>query len=777
MSRRFSIIPEALRGKLAAMTGVMCLVTAVLVGLAGDYKLREVTVDAALDSLGNEARLMGLRFRKEYEEMQTHAVVVARTPPIQGLMRSMAHSGRDPYDGSSTTQWRMRLSTIFESIMTASPHYTQMRYISAADGAPELVRVNRADDGFERVLPGDLQWKGKEPYVIEGLKLAQGEAYFSNVTFNREHGRVDAASTPTLRIATPVHAPDGSLFGLIVINADFEKFLVRAFEQIAPEYETYVIDPSFGYMVAAPGMRTRLEIFDDLGAAPVLAGLDLYRTDGAFKSIGVASEFAAYRASIDLPASAQGGALSVVVRRPLSELLAPSDHARTTTLFVVLALTVAATIAAVVMTGTLLLPLTKITERLTMRDTGADSLGLPVERHDEIGELARAFERKARQLRRSELHAKDVVDTATDGIITIDHHGVVQTYNAACRRIFGFSAEEMIGKNVSKLMPASLADVHDDNIRRYQDTGEKKIIGIGRELEGRRKNGTLFPMELSIAETTIDGRTVFTGIVRDISERKILEAEKERLIEKLEESNAELESFAYVASHDLKAPLRAIDNTSSWLAEDLAEALDGENLENMEFLRSRVQRMDKLLDDLLEYSRVGRKLDARYSEAVEGARLMEDVISLQNAPDSFDITVSSSFSSISLDRMPLQQIMHNLVSNALKHHDRTDGRIEIDVKDLGAAYGFTVKDDGPGIPAQFHEQIFNMFQTLQPRDKVEGSGMGLAIVKKLVSQRNGAIRVESKEGAGTTFFVTWPKANGWGDANVEKPSGGRAVTL
>ena len=221
-------------------------------------------------------------------------------------------------------------------------------------------------------------------------------------------------------------------------------------------------------------------------------------------------------------------------------------------------------------------------------------------------------------------------------------------------------------------------------------------------------------------------------------------------------ANCELENFAYVASHDLKAPLRVIENASKWLEEDLAPHLNADTRENMNLIRGRVKRMEKLLDDLLEYARLGDTSSAGYSEIVSGKVLMEDVLALLS-PGRFAIKFSPDFAAIEVPRMPLEQILLNLIGNAIKHHDKKEGRIEVTVEDRDVHYAFAVKDDGPGIAPCYHERVFQMFQTLRPRDQVEGSGMGLAIVRKNVEISGGTIQLESEEGKGSTFRFTFPK--------------------
>jgi two-component system sensor kinase FixL len=358
-----------------------------------------------------------------------------------------------------------------------------------------------------------------------------------------------------------------------------------------------------------------------------------------------------------------------------------------------------------------------------------------------------------------------VLDHAVDGLITIDARGNMESFNPACKRIFGYESEEVIGKNIKMLMPEPYRGGHDGYLSHYAATGEAKIIGTaGREVSGRRKDGSVFPMDLSVCVFELGDGKHYSGIIRDTTERKAVEAERERIAAELarytralERSNLELDAFAYAASHDLKAPLRVIHNASKWIEEDLAGNLTAEIRENMTLLRSRVRRMDRLLDDLLEYSRIGRETDSSHAEAISGTVLMENILGLLSPPEGFNVNASATFAGIEVYRMPLQQILINLIANAIKHHDKKAGHIDVSVEDLGSMFHFSVKDDGPGIPAEYHEQIFRMFQTLKPRDQVEGSGMGLAMVRKNIDIAGGELKVDSTVGQGSTFSFTWPK--------------------
>ncbi|MBD2450465.1 PAS domain S-box protein [Nostoc sp. FACHB-152] len=264
----------------------------------------------------------------------------------------------------------------------------------------------------------------------------------------------------------------------------------------------------------------------------------------------------------------------------------------------------------------------------------------------------------------------------------------------------------------------------------------------------------------------------FIGSCIDISERKQAELALQQRAEELtylntiltqttamlQKRNQELDQFAYVASHDLKAPLRAIASLSQWLEEDLAGQLSKENQHQLDLLRGRVQRMEGLINGLLEYSRIGRNHTDQ--SLVNVGDLLQEVIDYLEAPLSFRIEVASEMPTFMTKRIPLQQVFTNLIENAIKHHSHPDGRVKISVNEQGKYYKFTVADDGPGIPAQYHHKVFTIFQTLEARDRKEGTGIGLAIVKKIIETEGGTINLDSSSGVGSSFHFTWPKQLG-----------------
>lgn len=241
----------------------------------------------------------------------------------------------------------------------------------------------------------------------------------------------------------------------------------------------------------------------------------------------------------------------------------------------------------------------------------------------------------------------------------------------------------------------------------------------------------------------------------NITERKRLEAEQSRMIHELQSANEELNNFAYVISHDLKAPLRAIGSLADWIVTDQQDRLDADGKEHLRLLIQRVRRMNALIDGVLRYSRIGRLHEAVV--AIDLNELVHEVIDLLAPPDHIDVTVAPGLPSIRAEKTAIQQVLQNLIANAIRYLDKPQGRIEIDCASQDDSWRISVADNGPGIEARHFDRIFQLFQTLNPRDRVESTGVGLAIVKKIVEQFGGQVGIESAPGQGSTFFFTLPK--------------------
>jgi PAS domain S-box-containing protein len=365
-----------------------------------------------------------------------------------------------------------------------------------------------------------------------------------------------------------------------------------------------------------------------------------------------------------------------------------------------------------------------------------------------------------------------ILDTAVDAIITIDQQGMVESYNRSAQRIFGYEAKEVIGQNVRMLMPEPFQSEHDGYLSNYLRTGEKKIIGIGREVEGKRKDQSLIPMELAVSSFHLNGEPKFAGIMRDITERKEAEEALALKVKELQESNDALDEFVYIASHDLKEPLRGISNFSSFLMEDYQDKLDEDGRHKLHTLVNLAGRMESLIENLRYYSRVGRQKLAMNSCSLD--EVLDDVlVNMQTAISESGIEVRriGKLPTVNCDSVRIGEVFLNLISNAIKYNESTEKWIEIGCLEEGAvklpakADGngnphaaetvIYARDNGIGIRERHLETIFKIFKRLHAREKFGGgSGIGLSIVKRIVERHGGLIWLTSEPGAGTTFYLS-----------------------
>lgn len=358
-------------------------------------------------------------------------------------------------------------------------------------------------------------------------------------------------------------------------------------------------------------------------------------------------------------------------------------------------------------------------------------------------------------LRESELHFQAAFDDSPIGMDLVDLSGCFVRVNAAYSRMMGYTAEQMVGMHIREITYPDDMPADDAAINRF-------LAGASRtyQTEKRyvRRDGSLFWALLNVTVITdAEGRPLqFFGQMQDINGLKQTEGTLRRQAQELERSNQELEDFTRIASHDLKTPLRGIDNLSKWIAEDATSSLPEASREHLRKLRQRIGRLDRLLDDLLQYSRVGHQLGDVL--AIQTGPLVRSVVEMLTPPAGFTVHVADDMPRLTTHKTPLELVFRNLIDNAIKHHDRADGRIEVSAVSRGRLVEFTIRDDGPGIPPEYHARIFRMFQTLKPRDEVEGSGIGLAVVKKVVERQGGQVTVESQPGHGTAFRFTWPNS-------------------
>ena len=418
-----------------------------------------------------------------------------------------------------------------------------------------------------------------------------------------------------------------------------------------------------------------------------------------------------------------------------------------------LLLTVLASVLGYVFTDRLLTPLQALVKDIKLH-TGPrlNPIKSNAKGHDEIALIAQNFTQLTNDLIRETQRLDMVLSNVTEGVVTLLEDGVVEDSNPAACRILGRNAPELNGVPLLSLLGFDVEETA--LILSEAKAAHESGVPVQREINSARADGKPMVLNLSLRHASYIEGNRFVAMIRDVTARAAATEQSAALISALRRSNAELDQFAYVASHDLKAPLRVINNAVSWLEEDLEPYLTDDTRESMNLLQSRASRMERLLNDLLHHSRIGRV--AEPDAKVTGEQLSKGIVELLEIPGGITVSFSDAFLGVSVRKLPLETILINLIGNSIKHHDRKEGRIRVDVETGDRFLRFCVEDDGPGIDPIYHERIFEIFQTLKSRDQLESSGMGLAIVKKYIEVAGGEISVTSDGKRGTTFEFLWP---------------------
>ena len=384
-----------------------------------------------------------------------------------------------------------------------------------------------------------------------------------------------------------------------------------------------------------------------------------------------------------------------------------------------------------------------------------------------LRQLATELREREFRLRESRSLIEAIVANIVDGVAIVNAQGKIESFNNAASEMFGYTPNEVIGWHWHQLLNQSADDTQ--KMLFYEPDRSIEAVPNGQiwQAMGQRKNGEWFPIEVSMNGIKFDEDRI--AIIRDITARQQaaakLTAKARQLLQLndslsksnqlLIQSNQELDQFAYITSHDLKAPLRAIASLSEWIEEDLGTSISEETRLQLYLLRGRVYRMQALLNSLLEYSRAGRTQTAIITVNVE--QLLHKIIQALAPPATFIINIGTGMPIINTRWQPLEQVFSHLIDNAIRHHPTKVGIVEISTTDLGDRYEFAIADNGDGIEPQYQTRIYTIFQTLKARDIQENIGAGLAIVKKIVAAEGGTIQLESVAGRGAIFRFTWLK--------------------
>jgi PAS domain S-box-containing protein len=683
-------------------------------------------------------------------------------PSIQVIYRARANAGIDPVSGDSLAVSEERLSNTFTAFAKNHPQYLQIRYID--ETGHELVRVTSDEQGnIIESTDEKLQNKSHRKYFSNTIDLPMDQVYFSNVSLNREYGKIQVPYQAVLRVATPVYADSGAVAGIIVINVlaakvfsnvnvgdDGEQqyvvdekgnylkhnnsditfamdkgldhnfhsdkpslaLLSQTFDQSMALNDTADIISGFQKIYYSPNDKSRywllvLEVAEDLVLADIIPALNNMLTVGAI--IGILS-------------------LLIIIWFISKRIVNPVIYL--------------AQAAEKLQEGDLSIRLDESKAHDEFKPLYA-MLNLSTSRQQNFtGKLQRDIESQARKL-------AAVIDNVVDGIITIDEQGIICSFNKAAKKMFQYEEDEIIGKNINSLMSEPYHSAHDDHLKNDIITVDKTILSKGREAVGLRKDGTTFSMEQAVSEVMIDQVRHLVMVTRDITERKRVEQMQKE--------------FVSTVSHELRTPLTSISGSLGLILGGVAGELPEQIKALLTIANNNSERLIHLINDILDIEKISAgkmHFDFKPTNVVS---LIEQALEA-NKGYGEKLRVQFEFMStektallVNLDEKRMMQVMSNLLSNAAKYSPANDV-VDIKLELNNNLARISVHDKGKGIPEEFKPKIFSKFSQADSSDTRQkgGTGLGLNITQAIVLQHNGQIGFESSPVDGTTFYVELP---------------------
>ena len=734
----------------------------------------------ALGNLSLEVTKNSIDYMDKIDVLRKEVRFLAGTPPIQGIIRARKNGGKDDVGKSTDQQWRRRLEHIFLSRLQTGSSYLQIRYIDAM--GEELVRVEREQERVYVVNAPDLQNKSDRPYVKEIIKLKNGEVYLSDINLNREHGHIAEPHVVVLRVATPVFDNKGIASGFVIINVDFGKQLESIKQKYVRNSRILYIADSKGSYLVHPDPKKRFG--SDLGSG--------YRMQEEFPRVSIlyspqnrelsltalpqgANSMAAAFTKITYGSTNPGRFIIIGIAQPYADIVLAWSDMLESSITWSLVLMIFGGLLVFRFSTLLVKPLEQITHSVDSFMHGGSAGFLPVSRTDEIGVLAKSFrslmnrvamsedelsewnmilesqvEERTGKLKEAETYQRTILETVADAIITIDSSSLICTFNRAAEKMFGYKAAELVGQNVSTLLPEHKRKEHENNIAN-SNLYQSRITNESRELKGCHKDGTLIPLDLTVSRMKMsDGQYGFVGVLRDITERK--------RIEKLKNE------FVSTVSHELRTPLTSIRGALRLLAGGKLGELPEKAKIMLEIANNNSERLMLLINDILDIQKIESHEMIFNVQEMNVMPLLEQAVT-DNAGYSEEYDVSFKIVQrldnvkISVDPDRLMQVFSNLLSNAAKFSPK-DGTVEIGVARHNSMVRISIADTGPGIPREFQVKLFDKFTQADSEEVRQkgGTGLGLSISKALVEKLDGDISFVSKDGIGTTFYIDLPEA-------------------
>ena len=775
---RFSIVH-----KFSLTIVLLVLFSVSMVGWIFYSKTTELLVTAALDDISSNIKDAGARVQEHIAVQNEDILFLANMPPIQGMLRAHDNANYDQQDKSSYQQWVKRQQSIFVSMLKNKPEYLKLRFIDKY--GQEQIVVGREGNHIVALAGGELQNKLHRVYFNETLKLEKGSVYLSEINLNREYGKISVPHREVLRSSAPVYNEvNGEVAGILLVTVEIGKAL-RSIQDGAKGSGSniYITNDRGGYLLHPDsskgygfdlGKHYRIqEEFPQLAKLYLPDNKDL---ESILQPKDIGGDYVINFAKIHFDPNKPERFIAVGMTELYSDIVAKQTGVLNNVVIIALLLTLLAIFLAILFSIRLSRPIKQITQAIDDYANDHEStVVMPVTQNDEIGVLARSYKSMIAQIEDAQINLKDlnknlesrisertldlemsekrqrsILENMVDGLATIDEMGSIQSFNSAAVDMFGYSEEEVMGCNINMLMPEPYHSEHDGYLENYHQSGEKKIIGLGREVEGLRKDGSIFPLELAVSEMVVSGDKVFTGVIRDITERKQMDKMKNE--------------FISTVSHELRTPLTSIRGSLGLLVGGTVGELPESANEMLKIASNNTERLLLLINDILDIQKIeSGKMNFSFA-SVELKSFIEKAISEhaeygKQYGVKFKINHMLDNVKVYADKDRLMQVMGNLLSNAAKFSHSGD-TVDISIAaHQGNRLRISVTDYGSGIPEKFQPKLFERFTQHDSSDTRAkgGTGLGLSITKVIVEKHGGLIDFVSKEGIGSTFYIELPE--------------------
>jgi len=733
---------------------ILTAIVIVVVSSLYYYETKNLFQKIQSQELELDARYITPVITDTYNHITADLTFLSRTPPIQGIIQSLANN-----DGELNLLWRTRLNTLFTEMIKTDQSYQEISYIKFGESQKTLVRVSTKNNAIfsnTNILPSE----NKKLPSYSQKSFEKDIISFQHDPDTNEMSEPHISSKQNqLSLTIPIFDKSNALFGAIVMKADFLSSAKLARLSL-PGKSIFIMDNEGKIFISINSDFKTLK--DGLFIQDLFPQLDeLIADNKSFKEVSFENdESIGFYHTVEINNNDKQKFIRFFIKLNATKLNHKLEAIQYTVIIMALSLMLISVIVAFFIGKRLLKPLEQVTNEL-VRYGNKDTVGqLPVNSSSETGVLARSFHNMLLQKEQNDLallQQKNALDV--HAIVSISNvKGDILYVNDRFTHISGYKREELIGQNHRVIN----SGYHPREF--FTDIFSK--IAQGKIWQGevcnRSKDGALYWERVTIVPfLNAKGKPEkYVSIRTDITENKKISEElsasrdilSKKVVE-LEEVNIELNQFAYIASHDLKSPLNGISQIVSWLEEDCKNILPKESQEHLMLLRNRTERMVGLLRDLLEYSKIGRsKYDV---EKIYLQSFVEDIFTLLGDREGF--TCRSPNVPLILPKVPFEVVIRNLITNAIKHHDKGKGAINIKAEQDNEFYFFQIIDDGPGILPAFQSKSLEMFQTLQSKDSLDSSGMGLAIVKKTIERYGGSLSIESDGKRGTCVHIKWPQ--------------------